>query len=179
MEIITIPLSGALRHGDSMGNEDQVIRPGDIQVMSAGTGIVHHEFNASDAEPVSLLQIWIEPNEMGVRPRYGQQEFGSINGLTEIVSPLGSTSKSLQIHQDAHLFLGKLEAGQTEAYALRDPDHVTYLFVIEGEMEVAGQLLRKRDALGIVEADKIEILARQPSYYLLMELPLEVNKEMA
>lgn len=139
MEIITIPLSGALQHKDSMGN-GTVIESGDIQAMSAGTGIVHSEYNAHQTETVSLLQIWILPNIRQVPPQYQQITLAEkpINTLCAIVSPMTQkTPNTIGIHQNAHFLLGKFTANQTCDYRMQTPQNGVYVFVISGQITIA------------------------------------------
>mgnify|MGYP002624470195 CR=1 FL=1 len=172
MEIITVPLSGALRHKDSMGNEF-VIKKGEVQAMSAGTGITHSEFNASDSEEVSLLQIWVKTREKDIEPNYSQKQFDLAkrkNSLQLIVSPDGREGSTL-IHQDAYFSLCDLDKGKNIAYTKKKKDNILYLFVIEGKLKVSDKELSSRDGLGITEFDSLEISAQMNSEILLMEVP--------
>lgn len=174
MEIISIPTSGDLEHKDSMGNT-QVIRPGDVQVMSAGTGIRHSEKNKNAGQPVEFFQIWVFPKTKNVEPRYDQQFFPEDekkNRLLTVVSPLGSTDGGVQIHQDAWFSLGKLDKDFKTTYTLRKTGNGVYAFVIEGELVINGQSLDRRDGLGITETRELEILASTESTLLLMEVPM-------
>jgi hypothetical protein len=173
MEIITIPLSGQLEHRDSMGNTG-IISKGEVQVMSAGTGIQHSEKNKNAKEPLKLLQIWLFPDTKNVEPRYDQRAFdlsASSNSLLNIVSPMGST-EGLNIHQHAWFHLGKLDKDFSITYELKDKANGVYAFLIEGEVTINGEKLEKRDAVGITEADKLEIKATSDGEILLMELPM-------
>jgi redox-sensitive bicupin YhaK (pirin superfamily) len=172
MEIITIPLEGRLQHRDSMGNEG-VISKGEVQVMSAGTGIQHSEKNVS-GETLKLLQIWVFPDKKNVAPRYDQRAFdldASLNQLVNIVSPMDK-GEGLQIHQDAWFHLGKLEKGKKIDYTLKDPAHGVYAFVIDGSVSINEQELGRRDGAGITETDRLHINAREDAEILLMEVPL-------
>jgi redox-sensitive bicupin YhaK (pirin superfamily) len=172
MEIITIPLSGQLEHRDSMGNTG-VINKGEIQVMSAGTGIQHSEKNKSSNEPLKLLQIWIFPDKKNVEPRYDQRSFDlstSKNKLVNIVSPMGS-SEGLNIHQNAWFHLGKLDKNISLTYDLKDKQNGVYIFLIEGEVNINGEIMKKRDGLGLNGVDKLEIISETESEILLMEIP--------
>jgi redox-sensitive bicupin YhaK (pirin superfamily) len=173
MEIITIPLSGQLEHRDSMGNTG-VISKGEVQVMSAGTGIQHSEKNKNPGEPVKLLQIWLFPDKKNVEPRYDQKRFDleeAKNKLIIIVSPMGN-EEGLNIHQDAWFSLGKLDKDLSLTYELKNKEHGVYAFVIEGDVTINGEKLSRRDGLGITDVDKIEIKAETEAEILLMEIPM-------
>lgn len=173
MEIITIPLSGQLEHRDSMGNTG-VISKGEVQVMSAGTGIQHSEKNKNHNEPLKLLQIWVFPDQRNVEPRYDQKTFDlttSKNNLLTIVSPMGE-KEGLNIHQHAWFSLGKLDKDFTITYELKDKQNGVYVFVIEGSVKINGESLNRRDAAGISEADKLEIKVESDAELLLMEIPM-------
>ena len=173
MEIITIVLDGELAHKDSMGN-GSVIRPGEVQVMSAGTGIQHSEFNHSKVNEASLLQIWVFPDKKNVEPRYGQAEFAEeeMNGKWRtVVSPDGKDD-SLWIHQQAWFSLGVFEPGSTISYTLKKSDSLVYLFLISGELTVGSETLNQRDALGIEEIEgPISMKTNKASKILVMEVP--------
>jgi len=174
MEIISIPTSGDLEHQDSMGNK-QVIRQGDVQVMSAGTGIQHSEKNKNKDSEVRFFQIWVFPNQRQVKPRYDQQHFTEAdkqNKLLTIVSPLGSSDGGVQIHQDAWFSLGKLDKDFSTIYNLHQPGHGVYAFVIEGNISINGQALSRRDGLAITETDSFTIKADSEAELLLMEVPV-------
>jgi hypothetical protein len=174
MEIISIPLAGALAHKDSMDNS-AVIKAGDVQVMSAGTGVFHSESNKSSDEEVRFLQIWMFPREKGVVPRYDQITLteNSPNQLQQVLSP-NPDDAGVWVHQDAWFHLGELEKGFTTNYAVKNPGNGVYAFVIEGEVEVAGQMLTKRDGFGIWDTDQFEIKASSDAKVLLMDVPMEV-----
>lgn len=175
MEIITIPLSGALAHKDSMGNEE-TIQTGEIQVMSAGTGVEHSEFNASQEESVSLLQIWIETRKNGVSPRYGQKFFDPVlqrNNFCMVVGPEESeTAGTLFIHQDAFLSLGRFDTDGSVEYVVRRKGNGVYFFVIDGEAIVEGKNLGKRDAFGVWDTGKIRLQAKKDLFILAIEVPM-------
>ena len=174
MEIISIPTSGDLEHTDSMGNT-QVIRQGDVQVMSAGTGIEHAEKNKNAHQPVEFFQIWIFPKTRNVEPRYDQQSFADAdkhNRLLTVVSPIGSEDGGVQIHQDAWFSLGHLDPGFSTRYTWKKPGNGVYAFVIEGELTINGQALGRRDGLGITGTDSLEITTHSPARLLLMEVPM-------
>jgi redox-sensitive bicupin YhaK (pirin superfamily) len=172
MEIITIVLEGALKHKDNMGNEG-VIRPGDVQVMSAGTGVVHSEFNPSKDETVNLLQIWAFPKERQVKPRYEQKHFdpaGRKNGLQVVVAPDDSEG-ALWIHQDAWFSLGQLDEGKSLTYQSRKPGNGSYIFVIDGEISVDGQKVGTRDGVGLTNFSEATIKAEKNAEFLIMDVP--------
>jgi quercetin 2,3-dioxygenase len=174
MEIISIPTSGALEHKDSMGNV-QVIQQGDVQVMSAGTGIQHAEKNKNQKEEVSFFQIWVFPSKKNVAPRYDQKNFSDAdkqNKLLTVVSPLGTEDGGVQIHQDAWFSLGKLDKDFITTYELKKKENGVYAFVIEGDVTINGEKLNRRDGLGIAEADRLEIKADSNAEILLMEIPV-------
>lgn len=173
MEIITIPLEGHITHKDSMGNHG-TITTGEIQVMSAGTGVRHSEMNGSQQEKLRLLQIWLFPDKENVEPRYDQLKYPELteNKLTQILSP-HSTDEGVWIHQQAWFNLGKLTTGGTIHYDLHKPDHNgVYVFVIDGEIEVSGQKLSARDGYGISDISEIEIKGLSDAKVLLMEVPM-------
>lgn len=175
MEIITIPLSGALKHKDSMGNA-AVISAGEIQVMSAGTGIYHSEYNANANEPVSLLQIWVFPNKRNVAPRYDQQlinQDGQRNELVQILSP-NTDDAGVWIHQDAWFHLGNFDGGTTKNYTLKKAGNGVYAFVIKGQIEIDGNVLNSRDGFGIWNTDSFSVQANGNADFLLMEVPMDV-----
>jgi redox-sensitive bicupin YhaK (pirin superfamily) len=173
MEIITIPLSGQIEHKDSMGNTG-VITKGEVQVMSAGTGIHHSEKNKSPKDVLKLLQIWVFPDKKNVEPRYDQRAFdlpAAKNKLLNIVSPIGE-KEGLNIHQNAWFHLGKLDKDAIITYELKDKQNGVYAFVIDGEVTINGEKLGRRDGLGISETDKLEIKADGEAELLLMEVPM-------
>jgi redox-sensitive bicupin YhaK (pirin superfamily) len=173
MEIISIPLDGALEHADSLGNV-QVIQKGDVQVMSAGTGVVHSEKNASATLPVKFLQIWVLPNQNNVSPRYAQQNFSDAvrhNKLVTVVSPMGET-EGVNIFQDAWFSMGKLDNGTTLSYSLKKEGNGLYAFVIEGDITLNQIVLNRRDGLGITGEKDFQICANANSEILLMDVPV-------
>ncbi|WP_121355488.1 pirin family protein [Flavisolibacter nicotianae] len=174
MEIVSIPLEGDLEHSDSMGNT-AIIRQGDVQAMSAGTGIVHSEKNKNSDQPVRFLQIWVFPNKRNVEPRYDQKTFGADeknNRLLTVVSPIGSPDGGVQIHQDAWFSLGKMEKGLALEYACKKDGNGVYAFVLEGDVTINDIVLNRRDGLGITEENRISIRANTDSEILLMDVPL-------
>ncbi|MBI5857467.1 MAG: pirin family protein [Sphingobacteriales bacterium] len=173
MEIITIPLSGQLEHRDSMGNTG-IISKGEVQVMSAGTGIQHSEKNKNSKELLKLLQIWVFPDTKNVKPRYDQKAFdlnAAKNNLVNIISPM-SIAEGLNIYQDAWFHLGQLDKGTAISYELKNKEHGVYVFLIEGEVTINREKLNKRDGLGVTETDKLEITAEDDAEILLMEIPV-------
>lgn len=173
MEIISIPLEGDLEHQDSMGNR-AIIREGDVQVMSAGTGVFHSEKNKNEDEAVKFLQIWVIPNQRNVEPRYDQITLSDDdlkNGFKQILSP-NSEDEGVWIHQDAWFHLGEFDQKQQTDYRLKKEGNGLYVFVLEGEAEVAGQKLGRRDGFGIWETDSVAIEAGADSKILLMEVPM-------
>ncbi len=173
MEIITIPLSGQLEHKDSMGNTG-VISNGEVQVMSAGTGIQHSEKNKNPDRPVNLLQIWVFPDTKNVKPRYDQKVFDldkAKNNLLTIVSPMGEKD-GLNIHQHSWFHLGKLDKDFSTVYQLKDKQNGVYAFVIDGSVTINGEKLEKKDGLGITGTDKLDIKADSEAELLLMEVPM-------
>jgi redox-sensitive bicupin YhaK (pirin superfamily) len=174
MEIISIPLSGDLEHKDSMGNTG-VIRENDVQIMSAGTGIRHSEYNKNADKLVNFLQIWVFPKEKNIKPRYDQRTLKAedrANKLQVIVSPDGTSDDSVKINQDAWFNLGTLDKGTNVNYQLHDKSHGVYVFVIDGDVTVNGQVLNKKDGLGISETEALSITADSNSEVLLMEVPM-------
>ena len=175
MEIISIPLEGDLEHKDSMGNAT-VIRHGDIQVMSAGTGIKHSEYNKNKDAQVKFLQIWVVPNEKGVAPRYGQITLNKSdrkNTFQQILSP-NENDEGVWIHQNAWFHLGDLDKGFSTQYTMKDPANGLYVFVLSGDIVVNDQALNTRDGFGIWNTDSITIEATTNAEVLLMEVPMSV-----
>ena len=174
MEIITIPLSGQIEHKDSMGNTG-VITKGEVQVMSAGTGIHHSEKNKNQKELLKLLQIWVFPDTKNVEPRYDQKAFdltAAKNKFLTIVSPMGE-QEGLNIHQHAWFHLGKLDKDSSISYDLKDKENGVYAFVIDGDITINGKKLERRDGLGISGASTLDIKADSEAEVLLMEVPME------
>ncbi len=173
MEIVSIPLFGDLEHKDSMGNHG-VITSGEIQVMSAGTGIFHSEFNKNKDKEVQFLQIWIIPNKKNVTPRYDQislEEIEKPNELFQILSP-NPNDQGVWIYQNAWFHLGELSEGWEGKYDLKDKNNGVYFFVIDGDVTVAKQKLNKRDGLGVSEVSSVEISSGSLSKLLIMEVPM-------
>ncbi len=177
MEIISIPLEGDLEHGDNIGNTT-VIKQGDVQIMSAGTGVVHSEKNASRDKPVKFLQIWIFPNKKDVTPRYDQKKISvteTKNQLQTIVSPIGE-SDGVQIHQDAWFSIGDLDAGIAVNYNLHKEENGVYAFVLEGDVLINDIAMNRRDGLGITDTRELSIKADTDTRILLMEVPMNIKK---
>jgi redox-sensitive bicupin YhaK (pirin superfamily) len=172
-EIITIPLSGGVKHGDSMGNEG-IIKPGEVQIMSAGTGVIHSEHNASSSETLNLFQIWIMPELRNIAPRYDQKQFevsDRLNKFQTLVSPEKSGS-TLWINQQAWLSLGKFDKASSVNYNLHIPNNGVYVIVVSGELEVAGQLLGERDAIGVSDVSVIKLKFLKETEVLMIEIPM-------
>ncbi len=175
MEIISIPLEGDLEHKDSLGNV-AVIKEGDVQVMSAGTGVYHSEYNKNKDREVKFLQIWLFPNKKDVQPRYDQIAIRDIekeNTFYQIVSP-NTGEQGVWIHQDAWFYLGKFNPGTELTQAINKSGNGLYFFVLEGEIEVAGQPLSKRDGFGVWNTDVVNVKSITDSRVLLMEVPMTV-----
>jgi len=176
MEIITIPLSGDLAHKDSMGNE-AVIKHGDIQVMSAGTGILHSEFNPNNDKEANTLQIWMFPKYKDVTPRYDQLSFlkdNKPNQFQQILSP-NPEDEGVWIHQDAWFHYGHFEANQEVTYQPKLKTNGLYIFVIEGSLTVDSEVLHKRDAIGLWEIASATLVFNENTKVLLMDVPMQWN----
>lgn len=174
MEIISIPLEGDLEHSDSLGNT-AVIRKGDVQAMSAGTGVVHSEKNKNSDKEVRFLQIWVTPNKKNVEPRYDQKTFeegDKQNKLLTVVSPVGTNKGTVEIHQNAWFSLSKLDKATSLTYKLNDRSNGVYAFVLEGDVTINDTKLNRRDGLGITEADTLSVVADSDAEILLMEIPV-------
>jgi len=175
MEIISIPLEGDLEHKDSMGNVS-VIKYGDIQVMSAGTGIHHSEYNKNKDKRVKFLQIWVFPNQKKVTPRYDQITINTEdrhNKLQQILSP-NADDAGVWIYQDAWFHLGKFDKGITAEYNLKAAGNGVYAFILSGDVTINGQSLNTRDGFGIWDVDKLSVRADSDAEFLLMEVPMAV-----
>ncbi len=174
MEIITIPLEGDLAHKDSMGNTE-IIKNGDIQVMSAGTGIQHSEFNPNADRQTKLLQIWLFPNKRDVAPRYQQIALNPEdrkNRLQQILSPYPEDA-GVWIHQDAWFHLGELDSGVATTYKLKKEGNGLYAFILKGNVTINGQELTTRDGFGITDFKIVDIKATTDTSILLMEVPMK------
>ncbi|MDH7912530.1 pirin family protein [Winogradskyella sp. SYSU M77433] len=176
MEIITIPLKGVLKHRDNMGDDWIPVIPGEVQVMSAGTGVQHSEINGSVDEYLSLFQIWIIPEERSVKPRYDQKAFnpedrqGKLQTL--VTSFKDEDSESLKIHQDAKLSRIDLKEEESFTYDLKSENHGVYIMTISGNINVDQNTLETRDAIGISETDSFNIDAKEDSELLFIEVPM-------
>ena len=173
MEIISIPLSGKLGHGDNIGNNG-IIATGEIQVMSAGTGITHSEMNGDDKEDVKFLQIWVIPNKMNVAPRYQQVRMGDImqpNKFNQVLSP-NADDAGVWIHQNAWFSMGDFEQGVTQNYTLNDANNGVYVFVIEGSVTINNNVLNTRDGLGVWDTKSMTMDVLENSKVLIMEVPM-------
>jgi quercetin 2,3-dioxygenase len=173
MEIVSIPLKGDLAHRDSAGHH-QVIHTGDVQIMSAGSGIAHSEYNHSENDEVNFLQIWVFPKERNIKPRYEQKTFPvkeRKNRFQTIVSP-DINDNALWINQDSYFSLGHFEAGQKVVYPVRRKGNGMYLFVIEGKIEIDGDVLERRDAAGVENAHSVEFRTLELSEILIMDIPM-------
>jgi redox-sensitive bicupin YhaK (pirin superfamily) len=171
MEIITIPLAGSIQHEDSMGFSE-VIRAGEVQVMSAGTGIYHSEYNPNPNEELNLFQIWIFPNQKQVTPRYAQRKYELQNGaFTELVGPEHS-GIATWIHQEAWLSMGEFDTNTTISYTLKNPNCGAYIMLIDGSIQIGQQILQQKDAVGISDTAQIEINIQQKAKILVIEVPM-------
>ncbi|WP_020570694.1 pirin family protein [Neolewinella persica] len=175
MEIISIPLSGDLQHKDSMGNTT-VIREGDVQAMSAGTGIAHSEMNANTDQAVEFLQIWILPKTRDIAPNYSQitlDPHALDNKLDQVLSP-NPEDRGVSVNQDAWFHLGNLSAGTNINYDFKKSGNGVYVFVLDGEVTVSGQPLNKRDGFGVWETTQLSFNADTDTKILLMEVPMQL-----
>ncbi|MCX7834307.1 MAG: pirin family protein [Ignavibacteria bacterium] len=173
MEIITIPLYGSLKHKDSEGNET-VIRESEVQIMSAGSGIEHSEYNASDKNPVNFLQIWIYPKEKNIKPRYQKKSFNlknSLNTLITLVSP--DNKESLYINQDAYIYYANLQKNKSIKYKVRIKNNGIFIFVISGEIAINNSIFNEKDGIGIEGEEELKIKSITDSKILLIEIPLK------
>ena len=173
MEIVTIPLSGGVHHKDNAGGEG-IIKAGDVQIMSAGSGVLHSEANASADEELNLFQVWVFPKEKNIKPRYEQRTF-DINDRTNnwqiVVSPR-EEDKALWINQDARFALTKLEAGKTIEYKNAFKGNGVYLVVVNGSVKVGDEVLNKRDSLGVCDTDSFSITASEDAELMAVEVPM-------
>jgi redox-sensitive bicupin YhaK (pirin superfamily) len=175
MEIISIPLNGALSHKDNMGNK-RAIEVGEIQVMSAGTGLTHSEFNDSKTDTVNFLQLWIIPEEMNVTPNYEQRAFSSEekrNQLQTVVAPKDKLEDdALPINQQAYIYRTHLDHGKSLSLNTKSAQNGFYVFVVDGGIEVANHTLEKRDAIGVFETKRIDIKSTSDSELIIIEVPM-------
>lgn len=173
MEIVSIPLSGALEHRDNTGGH-AIIRSGEVQIMSAGSGIAHSEKNASAKDEVNFLQIWVFPKERNIQPRYDQKVFeksNRINRFQTVVAP-DRKDEALWINQDSWFTLTSLTPGTSIDYVVHKEGNGVYAFVIDGELTIADQDLSRRDGLGIQDAARLQLQAKQATELLLIEVPM-------
>lgn len=173
MEIITIPLKGALAHKDSMGNSS-IIEHGEVQVMSAGSGITHSEYNAHESDPIELLQIWVYPNQKNVTPRYDQIKLDLAsrhNKLQQILSP-NRDDEGVWIYQDAWFHITNMDKGVQLEYQLKKEGNGVYAFVIKGDLKFNDEILNERDGMGVWDLKKITLQAQSDTEILLMEVPM-------
>ncbi|MEJ2470968.1 MAG: pirin family protein [Desulfuromonadales bacterium] len=173
MEIISIPLAGALRHQDSMGNQG-VIKTGEIQVMSAGRGVTHSEYNDSDQEELHFLQIWVFPKERNIEPHYQQRRFDRSdrqNRFQVLISPEAS-DEGLSINQEAWFSMADLEADKELIYRKHHSSHGVYFFVIEGRVDIEGHSLERRDGLGMESGERFTVTAKSNAQLLAIEVPM-------
>jgi len=176
MEIVSIPLSGALAHKDSTGTSE-VINTGDVQIMSAGSGISHSEFNASKTEPVNFLQVWVFPKQHDIKPRYDQKTFDAaqrINQWQVVVSP-DEKDNAVWINQDAKFSLATIELGKELNYKNAFAGNGVYFFLLDGRAVVAGKELNRRDAIGVSDTDSVGIKAIDAVSVLAIEVPMQLN----
>lgn len=174
MEIVSIPLQGDLEHKDSTGRH-KIIKQGDVQIMSAGTGIQHSEYNHRKEEEVHFLQIWVFPKEKDIEPRYEQKTYepeNRMNKFQTVVSPEGGDA--LWINQDAYFSMANLDAGTTLNYEVKKPGNGVYLFVLNGDLEAANETLSTRDAIGVSETENFELKAKSYAEVLAIEVPMQL-----
>jgi len=174
MEIVSIPLSGSLKHQDSMGNR-HIITAGEVQVMSAGSGLTHSEYNNSDRDEVNFLQIWVFPKARDITPRYGQQLFernDRRNRFQTLVSP-EKDSAAIWINQDVWFSQASLGAGMTIDYRKKRAENGLYFFIIDGRIEIGGHELERRDGLGLTDEDQVQIKAQTQAEVLCIDVPLQ------
>ena len=176
MEIITVPLEGALKHKDSMTNEWKSIVAGEVQVMSAGTGIMHSEMNNSKTEPLKLFQIWILPNKEDVIPSYEQKKFQKSlrkNNLQHLVSSVNSNFEdTLKVHQDVLISRLDMDENTSHQYLLNAKENGLYIMVIDGHLKIGEDHLQSRDAIGISKIDEVDLMAEKYTELLLIEVPM-------
>lgn len=170
MEIMTYVTHGALEHRDSMGKAS-IIKPGDLQVMSAGTGVSHSEFNASQTDPVHFLQIWVVPEAQGLKPSYDQRHFDDMDGKLRLLASRAGRDGSLTVHQDIDLYASRLGANETANLTLRDGRGV-WVQLIKGELLVNDQAMKSGDGLALAEETHVAISAAQDAEFLLFDLAL-------
>lgn len=173
MEIVSIPLQGAIRHQDSIGTNG-VIKTGDVQIMSAGYGIEHSEYNNSKTEELKFLQIWVFPKKKDIEPRYQQLSYDPAkmkNTILEVVSP-EQKEDTLWINQDAYFSLSELDQNESLNYQVRKPNHGVFVFALEGALELSDLQINRRDAVGVYQTENFELKAKQNSRILFIEVPM-------
>jgi len=173
MEIVSIPISGSLRHEDSMGNQ-HIIEPGEVQIMSAGSGVTHSEYNNSDVDQVNFLQIWVIPKKLDIKPRYEQKRFDAEkkqNQFQIVVSPDGE-KESISINQDVYFTLIDLDKNCSISYQLRNSDNGVYIFMISGSVMLGDQYLDERDGVEVSNTLNVTLLARTNTQLLFIETPI-------
>jgi len=174
MEIVTIPLNGSLAHQDSTGSIGN-ITAGEVQIMSAGSGIEHSEFNGSSTEEVNLLQIWVFPKVRNISPRYDQQRYdlqSNTNSFVTIVSS-GEDKGVMWINQDSVFSLGKFDASTTVNYTMKHPGNGAYVFLLEGNIEIDESSFSRRDAVGLYDTENFDISVKENAKILIIEVPME------
>jgi redox-sensitive bicupin YhaK (pirin superfamily) len=174
MEIVSIPLRGSLEHRDNTGGHG-IIKSGEVQIMSAGSGIAHSEKNASPTEEVNFLQIWVFPKKRNIEPRYDQKLFDArdrLNKFQTVISPEKENGSALWINQDAWFSMSTLKKGGVSEYKFHKEPNGVYAFVIEGDITVSGQTLNRRDGIGVSETEGISIAASSDAEVLLIEVPM-------
>ena len=175
MEIISIPLSGDLEHDDTAGRHE-IIKEGDVQIMSAGSGIAHSEKNANYNKEVKFLQIWVMPKERNITPRYEQKSFpvaDRLNKLQIVVAP--NNKEAVSINQEAWFTLGNFESGKEATYTLNNTANGVYMFVLKGAVSINDIALQERDGLGVSESDVLNINADTDTQFLLIEIPMQLD----
>ena len=173
MEIVSIPISGSLRHEDSMGNQ-HIIEPGEVQIMSAGSGVTHSEYNNSDVDQVNFLQIWVIPKKLDIKPRYEQKCFDvekKRNQFQIVVSPDGE-KESISINQDVYFTLVDLDKDCSISYQIRNSDNGVYIFMISGSVMLGDQYLDERDGVEVSNTLCVTLLARTNTQLLFIETPI-------
>ena len=176
MEIVSIPLEGNLEHRDNMGNRT-VIRQGDVQIMSAGTGVFHSEMNQQADADVKFLQIWVFPKKRNITPRYDQATFQADdrrNVIQTVVSPENVNDGGIDINQDAYFSLTKLDAANAVEYKVRQPGNGVYAFILSGSVDIANETLDRRDGIGVWDTEALEIKGISDAEVLLMEVPMKI-----
>lgn len=176
MEIVSIPLSGDLEHNDTTGR-NEIIRQDDVQIMSAGSGIAHSEMNANKDKEVKFLQVWVFPKEQNITPRYEQKTFkpeDRKNTIKTVVAP--DNGNAVWINQDAWFSLGSMDKDFSSTYTIKKPGNGVYVFVLEGEININGQPLNRRDALGIWDVEAFSINAIADAQILLIDVPMNMEE---